>query len=239
MNNNMNPITNNWLVIYNTTKQKRVNYLRKKFSGKKKNRKQPWFMLTKGKCFNFEERKEEWGQCINYYKVFSETKIFEKKNILHKKINHVEYMEGFTQHKLNKWIRHNPKPCKDDDLFALQYIPQWEKQKEEALEHFRNIVISIYDKINIYGRYKISDRKYTEGYPIKIGEIKDKNKELIDKSVNDLDESSKLLKDIRKIVYIEKLKHNNLVAGNIRDRDKKRGRLICIFDDKLDNYCTN
>lgn len=246
MNNNMNPTTNNWLVIYNTIKQDRIKYLRKNFSGKRKkfgkypadiNHKKPWFMLTKGKCINYGPVKETWGTCIDLHKVPSETKVFGNKNVLYKKINHVEYMEGFAQHKLNKWIKHNPKPCKDDDLFALQYIPQWEKQKEEALIHFRNIIISIYDKIKIYGRYRIGNDKFTEGnqkekyihangYPIKIGEIKDKYKELINKSVNDLDKDSKILTKARIIAIKEHKKHPNLVSALMKDFDGHKGRII-------------
>ena len=226
----MQPIANDWLVKYNIIKQNRIKYLNKKFSGKSKHeRKQPWFMLTKGTCYNFEERNEEWGNSVNYYKVSSEIKIFENKNIIHKKINHVELMEGLSNHKLNKWIKHNPKPCTEDDLFASQYIPQWNKQKEEALEHFRNVVISIYDKLKIYGRYEIGKDQYTEkgnGYPIKIGEVKDKHKELINKRITDLSKNSKILAKAHVIVNKEKIKHNNLVAGLIQDYSGKLGVIL-------------
>lgn len=144
---------------YDKIRNERIEYLKKHFSGKKnrnprKHNKRPWFLLTKGKCYNYESRPTSYGMCTDYFRVPSETKILNKKNTP-KKLNQAEFMEALAQAKLKDWEKKNPCPIKEDgdskDLFESQFLPQWEKAREEALEHLRDVVVSMYHKLKVVG----------------------------------------------------------------------------------------
>ena len=59
-------------------------------------RKRPWYVLLKRDSVAIESSKKV------------------------KKINHTELMEGYVQHKLQKWEQKHPCPVKKDDLFYSQ-----------------------------------------------------------------------------------------------------------------------
>ena len=144
---------------YDKIRNERIEYLKKHFSGKKdrnprKHNKRPWFLLTKGKCYNYESRAMSYGMCTDYFRVPSETEILNKKNTP-KKLNHTEFMEALVQAKLKDWEEKNPCPIKEGedtkDLFESQFLPQWKKAREEALEHLRDVVVSMYHKLKVVG----------------------------------------------------------------------------------------
>ena len=70
------------------------------------------------------------------------------------KLTRAELIEGLIKEKIKKWERKHPCPAKDDDLFKEEFIPKWKKEREEALEHFRDFVVSVYHKLKIVG-YKV------------------------------------------------------------------------------------
>ena len=112
------PTNAGYVVIYNQIKKTRKEYL-------KKNNiicKEPWYKLTKS------EIKE-----VN-------------KNKIAKPMGKAKFMESIVQHKFNKWIHKNPKPCDEMNLFKDEFLSQWKEEKDKALEHFRDVVISTYDK---------------------------------------------------------------------------------------------
>lgn len=147
MNNTLQPNTTNWVVIYRKQKQDRINYLNSHYSGLyKNNRKKPWYMMTTGKCFNYEERKESWGNIVDYFQVPSETATFNKKNTVIKKMWCADFMERMSQHKLRKWCIKNPEPNYNQDLFPEEYRKAYEDAKNKALERIRDMVVLIYDK---------------------------------------------------------------------------------------------
>ena len=135
------PINTSYAVTYDQAKQARKEYLKKNYRLSKK----PWFMLVSGKQYNYETRHESWGDYTKWFRKPSETKILHDKNTK-KSIGRVKYMESLAQHKLNKWIRNNPKPDDKQNLFYKEFLEDWEKERDEALEHFRDFVVSIYDK---------------------------------------------------------------------------------------------
>lgn len=135
------PINTSYAVTYDQAKQARKEYLKKNYRLSKK----PWFMLVSGKQYNYETRHESWGDYTKWFRKPSETKILHDKNTK-KSIGRVKYMESLAQHKLNKWIRNNPKPDDKQNLFYKEFLEDWEKERDEALEHFRDVVVSIYDK---------------------------------------------------------------------------------------------
>ena len=65
------------------------------------------------------------------------------------KMNQVEYMEKLTEHKLAKWERKNPCPM---DMFT-EDVEKWKQLRENMKMHFRDVVVSIYDKLKIVGNY--------------------------------------------------------------------------------------
>lgn len=135
------PINTRYAVTYDQAKQARKEYLKKNYRLSKK----PWFMLVSGKQYNYETRHESWGDHTKWFRKPSEAKILHDKNTK-KSTGRVKYMESLAQHKLNKWIRNNPKPDDKQNLFYKEFLEDWEKERDEALEHFRDVVISIYDK---------------------------------------------------------------------------------------------
>lgn len=135
------PINTSYAVTYDQAKQARKEYLKKNYRLSKK----PWFMLVSGKQYNYETRHESWGDHTKWFRKPSETKILHDKNTK-KSTGRVKYMESLAQHKLNKWIRNNPKPNDKQNLFYKEFLEDWEKERDEALEHFRDFVVSIYDK---------------------------------------------------------------------------------------------
>lgn len=135
------PINTSYAVTYDQAKQARKEYLKKNYRLSKK----PWFVLVSGKQYNYETRHESWGDHTKWFRKSSETKILHDKNTI-KPVGIAKYMESLVQHKLNKWIRNNPKPDDKQNLFYKEFLEDWEKERDKALEHFRDFVVSIYDK---------------------------------------------------------------------------------------------
>lgn len=127
------------------------------------------------------------------------------------------YMEKLTQHKLEKWDKKNPKP--NQDLFDK--VEDWEQRRFNAEQRFRDFVVSCYNKLDLNGRFKQSDQKYTEE---NVAKIKDINME--GHHVNELNKDSKLLQKAQKITNETKKKKPNLVATNLKDHKKQKGRII-------------
>lgn len=133
------------------------------------------------------------------------------------KINRVEYMEKLVEHKTEKWEHKNPKPM---DMFAEE-VEKWKQLRETAIERIRDFVVSVYDKLILTGRYKINENKYREE---KIAMVKDINGE--GHHVNTLPTSSALIKRAQGLVDRAKARDKRLVAGNLRDHKKQKGRII-------------
>jgi len=141
----------------------------------------------------------------------------------HVKMNRQEYWEKLVQYKLAKWERKNPQPYPNDDLFKVEMQADWYKKRDEAVERFRDMVVSAYDKLPLIGRFKTSDGKFKEE---KVADIKDINGE--GHKVNELHhDSSKLLQKVQKITDTVHAKRGDLVATNLKDHKRQKGRIIC------------
>lgn len=136
------------------------------------------------------------------------------------KMNHTEYMEKYVEHKTEKWERKNPKPM---DMF-VEDVEKWKQQRETAIERIRDFVVSVYDKLVLTGRFKINKNGMATYQEKKIAEIKDINGD--GHHVNTMPNTSKLLKKAQKITDDTKAIHKNLVATNLRDHKKQKGRII-------------
>lgn len=135
------------------------------------------------------------------------------------KMNHTEYMEKLVEHKLAKWERKNPKPM---DMFT-EDVEKWNQLRENMKMHFRDVVISIYDKLPLIGRFKVGETNATY-IEKKIAEIKDINGE--GHQINNLNKSSKLLKKAQKVTDQVHTRHAGLVSTNLKDHKRTKGRVI-------------
>jgi hypothetical protein len=133
------------------------------------------------------------------------------------KMNRVQYMEKLVEHKLAKWEHKNVCPA---EMFT-EDVEKWKQLRETAKERFRDFVVSIYDKLHLTGRFVVAKDSYTEE---KVAEIKDVDGE--GHKVNDLPKTSKLIKKAQKITNETKQKRPNLVATNLKDHKKQKGRII-------------
>lgn len=133
------------------------------------------------------------------------------------KMNKTKYMEKLVEHKLAKWERKNPAP----EAMFTEDVEKWKQERENMKERFRDFVVSIYDKLHLTGRFVVAEDKYTEE---KVAEIKDINGE--GHKVNDLPKTSKLIKKAQKITNETKQKRPNLVATNLKDHKRKKGRIV-------------
>jgi len=141
-----------------------------------------------------------------------------------KKMNRVEYMERLTQHKLAKWERKHPKPCRDDDLFKEEMIPLWEDERRKAEERLRDFVVSIYDKLPLIGRFEQKKDGMATYQEKKVADLKDENGD--GHRVNEISVDSKLVKKAQQVTNKVHAKHANLVCTNLKDHKRQRGRII-------------
>lgn len=164
-------------------------------------RKRPWYVLLKRDSVAIESSKKV------------------------KKLNHTELMEGYVQHKLQKWEQKHPCPVKKDDLFYSQQYPIWEQEKQSAEERLRDLVINKYtNKLLLVGRFEASESKYEEH---KVAEITDKFGETVKYGgVNNLPKKSKVVRKAQHLTNITKKTNPKCVCTNLRDHKKQRGRIL-------------
>ena len=164
-------------------------------------RKRPWYLLLKRDSIAIESSKKV------------------------KKLNHTELMEGYVQHKLQKWEQKHPCPVKKDDLFYSQQYPIWEQEKQSAEERLRDLVINKYtNKLSLIGRFEIDDNKYEE---LEVAKITDKFSETVKAGgVNNLSAESKVMRKAQHMTNITKKRHPKCVCTNLRDHKKQRGRIL-------------
>jgi hypothetical protein len=146
-----------------------------------------------------------------------------KSTSLHKdpvKMNRVQYMEKLVEHKLAKWERKNPKPM---DMFT-EDVEKWKQLYENMRERFRDFVVSIYDPLSLTGRFVVAKENTATYQEEQVAKIKDVNGE--GHRVNELPKDSKLMKKAQKITNETKAKRPNLVATNLKDHKRKKGRII-------------
>lgn len=155
----------------------------------------------------------------DYPSEFPNPQDYQKK--LWKNISKADKMKAYEDEKMKKWERKHPKPCPTDDLFKDEFIPIWEKEREEALIRIRDFVVSMFDKLPLTGRYKEGDNKFTEK---PVAELKDVNGD--GHRVNELDSKSKLLDKAQKVTNKEKANNAKLVATNLKDHKRQKGRVI-------------
>lgn len=144
------------------------------------------------------------------------------------KKNSAAYMEAYAQHKLKRWLKKNPCPIKLDgiqqELFEKEFLVPWQEAKDKELERCRDFVISVYDKLSLVGRYKQSEDKYEHK---EVAKLKDKEQDIPKHGgINNVPPNARLLKMAKKITDKEKEDNKTLVATNLLDHNRKKGRII-------------
>lgn len=133
-----------------------------------------------------------------------------------------EKIERHTKLCMEIWEKKHPQPCPDDDLFKVEYQVEWYKVRDEAEKRYRDLAVSIYDKLPLTGRFKQSENKFEEK---EVAQLKDQKGE--GHRVNELDPSkSKLLKKAQETTNKIHAKDTKLVATNLKDHKRKKGRMI-------------
>lgn len=160
---------------------------------------------------------------VHVASTFPTKKYVDIQKSLWKNLGEAAKYETYVQDKLKKWEKKHPKPCPDDDLFKDEMIPAWNAEREQALIRIRDFVVSMFDKLPLTGRFKMSEKTAT--YQEKqIAELKDINGE--GHKVNELKGDSKLLKKAQEITDKTHAKHANLVCTNLKDHKRKKGRVL-------------
>ena len=164
-------------------------------------RKKPWFIILKRDSIKIESRRKV------------------------KRLNHIELMEGYVQHKLQKWERKHPCPVKKGDLFYSQQYPEWAAKRQKVEEYLRDVIINKYtNKLSLIGRFEIDDNKYEE---LEVAKITDKFGETVKAGgVNNLSVESKVMRKAQHMTNITKKRHPKCVCTNLRDHKKQRGRIL-------------
>ena len=161
----------------------------------------------------------------SYWRTTKDSKVYvshksEYPNYTSHKMNKIEYCEKLIEYKLQKWERKNPVPA---DMFTEE-VEKWKQLRETMKERFRDFVVSIYDPLPLTGRFVVAKEgsaAYTEE---KVADIKDIDGE--GHHVNELPKDSKLIKKAQKITNETKAKRKNLVATNLKDHKRQKGRII-------------
>lgn len=155
-----------------------------------------------------------------------------KSTSLHKdpvKMNRVQYMEKLVEHKTAKWERKNPYPVYSPDLFYSQEefnkdVEKWKQLHETAKERFRDFVVSIYDPLPLTGRFVIAKEGSATYIEEKVAEIKDISEG--GHRINEIPKDHKLIKKAQKVTNETKAKRKNLIATNLKDHKRQKGRII-------------
>jgi len=142
------------------------------------------------------------------------------------KMTRKELVEAYIKEKQKKWDKKHPCPTKNDDLFKDEFIPAWkEEQRKAHLAIAQQVCAKYGNDIRLLARYEIGDQQYTDykeltKVPDKMGEITEET------SVNDLPKESSLIKKAKKITNAEKKRNPKLVATNLQDYKRNKGRII-------------
>lgn len=190
---------------YQDMKKARIDYLNKHFSKRKKNR--PWYMLTTGKCWNYEERKLSWGTETKKWRVPSEIATLNNRLPVTKATEQL-----LIEHKMSRWDKRHPKPCEDNDLFKEEFLNKWQYERQA----FEYAIKKQLEPLVIKGRFKKGNDSFIE---MPLGTIKDRRDEHFS-----CERPSKIKSQLSRIVDLYK-NDDSFVAGKLY---KGEELVLCI-----------
>lgn len=218
---------------YKELKAKRVAYLKSNYSGKFRKsghrirRKQPWYMLTSGKCYNYEERKTSYGAATMCFRIKSESqKLYERTLI--PRFTREELIIRLLSAKLKDWEDKNKRPIPENDIqqhmFKEYSMKLWETAKEEAEKKIKAFIANIGKRVKVFARYK----KDLNGYPHEIMQIKSDGSKFITDDGKFTNPKSKVVAKVQRKADVLYKENPELVALKIVD-----GSQECIITPRI------
>lgn len=181
----------------------RINESKKKKGIFYHNKRRPWFMLSA------RQEKEMYNRTVK------------------KRMTREERWEALAQAKLAKWEKKNPCPIKDNvnepDLFEAQYLPQWQAERDAALERFRDFVVSVYDKLHIVGN-RVVKEPYGHMKESTVAEVKDVDGKGHDVRYPNLKPTDKLYKNATKAATVAMNRDSTIVDCSLKNHKKTQTR---------------
>lgn len=151
------------------------------------------------------------------------------------KMSKEKYWEKLTEHKLARWERKNPCPVKDDsttpDLFAAEHLGPWRATRDKMKEHFRDVVISMYDKLAIVGNYV--DRKNKKVKKKVVATIKDIDGKGHNVNHPDLSINHKLYKNAVGAAKVAMRADHSIIDCDLMNHKKSQVRPLLITKSEL------
>lgn len=191
---------------------------KKHYSGKPgSKRKKPWYIITSGKQYNYEERQMSWGAYTNYFRVLSEAGIYNKaKSRMTKQL----YQDLLIEAKAKDWVAKHPRPVPYDSLqkdlfeaeFMLPWIDEYTKQREKIAEFVKNIGSKVY----LYARYQGD-----VGYPHLITTFKSDHSDLMINGGYYTNPKSKTVRKAKLVIDCSAKVRKDLIAVMIVDGDQR------------------
>jgi hypothetical protein len=149
------------------------------------------------------------------------------------KMNKVQYMEKLVEHKLAKWERKNVCP----EAMFTEDVEKWKQERENAVQRFRDFVVSIYDNLIVMGnRVNTSESKMKAS---KIAEVKDVDGKGHDVSFPNLSTEDKLYKNAESAAKKAMKKDASIIDADLMNhkRSQKRplvgAKRVTLADKKL------
>lgn len=175
-----------------------------------------WYMLDTRKRIDAKTNKKLPSEAAEMYN-----------RTIPKRMTREERWEALAQAKLAKWEKKNPCPIKDNvnepDLFEAQYLPQWQAERDAALERFRDFVVSVYDKLHIVGN-RVVKEPHGHMKESKVAEVKDVDGKGHDVRYPNLKPTDKLYKNATKAATIAMNKDSTIVDCSLKNHKKTQTR---------------
>ena len=149
------------------------------------------------------------------------------------KMNKVQYMEKLVEHKLAKWERKNVCP----EAMFTEDVEKWKQERENAIQRFRDFVVSIYDNLIVMGN-RVNTRE-SKMKASKIAEVKDVDGKGLDVSFPNLSTEDKLYKNAESAAKKAMKKDASIIDADLMNhkRSQKRplvgAKRVTLADKKL------
>lgn len=178
----------------------------------------------------YPQPKSYWLEIINTAPTRIESTSLHKDPV---KMNRVQYMEKLVEHKTAKWERKHVCP----EAMFTEDVEKWKQERENAVQRFRDFVVSIYDNLIIMGnRVNTSESKMKAS---KIAEVKDVDGKGHDVSFPNLSTEDKLYKNAESAAKKAMKKDASIIDADLMNhkRSQKRplvgAKRVTLADKKL------
>ena len=190
------------------------------YSGKKNSRrKTPWYMMTTGVQYNYEEHKEEYGTSIKYVRVLSEAGKFHNKTII-PKMTRTKYNELLVEAKLKNWEKKHPRPIPKDsaqkDLFEAQFMVPWVDEHTKAREKIVDFVSNIGNRVTVFARYSGD-----VGYPHKLMSLKSDGSKFLIMEGKYTNYESTVINKVQRAANLLSKSNQRLIALKVVDKSQE------------------